>query len=48
MNHFTAYSIGFRRGLKRNTLYEWGGDEKYKLSFQKGNVDGINHEEVES
>lgn len=49
MNHFLAYSIGFERGIKTNTLYEWIGDEKYKSSFQKGNIDGITQKkEVEA
>ena len=41
MNHYQAYRIGFNRGYKAHTLYEWVGDENYAESFRKGTYAGI-------
>jgi len=44
MNHFKAYLLGFERGVRTNTLYEWVGDSRFEESFRKGNIDGIDFE----
>lgn len=41
MNHYQAYRIGFNRGYKTHTLYEWVGNPEYEQAFRIGSYNGI-------